>query len=115
MDKTRNKKTGNYGENLAVKYLQSIGYEIIERNKTYPFGEVDILAKDKKTIVIVEVKTVRGSGWGAASDLVRHKKQQKLKMLALALEKEYPSSDIRIDVVGIDSGKIEHLKNAVEG
>ncbi|MFA5158333.1 MAG: YraN family protein [Patescibacteria group bacterium] len=115
MDKTRNKKTGSYGENLTAKYLESIGYKIIERNKTYPFGEIDILARDGKSIVIVEVKTVKGSGWGAASDLVRHKKQEKLKMLALVVSKEYPDTDIRIDVVGIDNGIISHIKNAVVG
>ena len=100
---------------MATEYLQSIGYEIIERNKIYPFGEIDILARDGKTIVIVEVKTVRGSGWGSAHDLVRSKKQQKLKTLALAVIKDYPGKDIRIDVIGIDKEKIEHIKNAVEG
>ena len=115
MDKSQNKNTGNYGEDLAAEYLESVGYEIIERNKKYPFGEIDILARDKKTIILVEVKTVRGSGFGGALDLVRHKKQEKLRLLALALEKEYPNSDIRIDVIGVDLGEIDHIKNAVEG
>lgn len=115
MDKTKNKSTGNAGEEAAAEYLKTIGYEIIERNKILPFGEIDILARDKHTIVIVEVKTVRGNGWGLASDLVRYKKQEKLKLLALAVEKDYPGCDIRIDVIGIDSGKIQHIINAVEG
>lgn len=100
---------------MAVEYLEKLKYKILGRNITYPFGEIDILADDRGTIVIVEVKTVRGGGWGSAHDLVRYKKQQKLKLLASAVEKEYPRSDIRIDVVGIDDGRIEHIKNAVEG
>ena len=111
-----NKLTGNRGEDQAVEYLEEKGYKILERNITYPFGEIDILAETpSKSIVIVEVKTVSGSGWGSAHDLVRHKKQEKLKLLALAIEKEYSGCNIRIDVIGIDGNKIEHIENAVEG
>ena len=115
MDKTRNKSTGNYGEDLACKYLIEQKYKILGRNITYPFGEIDILAEDSGVIVIVEVKTVKGGNWGTAKDLVRAKKQKKLRMLALAVAKSYKDRDIRIDVVGVDSGKIEHIKNAIEG
>lgn len=116
MDKTKNKSTGDAGEDLAAKYLKARGYKILERNLAYPFGEIDILAETRsKTIVIVEVKTVSGGGWGSAHDLVRYKKQKKLKLLSLAVEKEYPERDIRIDVIGIDGAEIEHIENAVEG
>lgn len=117
-DKTKNKVTGNAGEQAAAEYLQKIGYKIIDRNYRLPYGEIDILAQDRSTIVIVEVKTVRGSGFGLAQDLVRYKKQEKLKLLARALEQQYPKRTIRIDVIGIEfnqSGeeKIEHIVNAV--
>lgn len=115
MDKSKNKSTGNVGEDLAVEYLISKKYRIIGRNITYSFGEIDILAQDSGVIVIVEVKTVSGGNWGTAKDLVRHKKQKKLRLLALVVEKEYPNRDIRVDVIGIDEGKIEHIKNAVTG
>ena len=116
-DKTKNKNTGNLGEDLATEYLISLGYKIIERNLRLAFGEIDILAQEKKTIVIVEVKTVRGGGFGLAQELVRFKKQNKLKLLGRAIEQMYPNSSIRIDVIGIElsenSNKIEHIKNAV--
>lgn len=116
-DKTKNKSTGNLGEDAAAEYLSNKGYKIIERNLRLFCGEIDILAEDKKTIVLVEVKTVRGSGFGLAQDLVRYKKQQKLKLLARALSQEYPSRTIRIDVIGVDYSdiepKIEHIVNAV--
>lgn len=117
MDKTKNKLTGNFGEDKAAKYLLSLKYSIIKRNLSLPFGEIDILAKDKKTIVIVEVKTVRGSGFGLAQELVRFRKQQKLKLIGRFIEQQYPSSPVRIDVIGVDMSegepKIEHLINAV--
>lgn len=115
MDKTKNKSTGNYGEDLACDYLIEQKYKIIGRNITYPFGEIDILAEDRKTIVIIEVKTVWGAGWGSAVELVRRKKEEKLRLLARAIEREYPKKDIRIDIIGIDSGKLTHIINAVEG
>lgn len=114
-NKKDNKKTGNYGEDFATEYLISQKYKIIGRNITYPFGEIDILAEDKKIIVIVEVKTVWGTGWGSAIELVRRKKEKKLRLLARAIEREYPKKDIRVDIIGIDSGKLTHIKNAVEG
>ncbi len=118
MDKTKNKKTGSIGEDKAAEHLRSIGYEILERNLKLFCGEIDILARDKKTIVIVEVKTVRGEGFGPAQDLVRYKKRQKLLLLAKAVEQKYTNKAIRIDVIGIDySGidlKITHLVSAVE-
>ncbi|PIU24607.1 YraN family protein [Candidatus Berkelbacteria bacterium CG08_land_8_20_14_0_20_39_8] len=115
MNRKENKKNGNWGEDLAAKYLLENKYGIIDRNINYPFGEIDILSRDRKTIVIVEVKTVWGSGFGKAVDLVRRKKADKLRLLAKATEKDYPNENIRIDVIGIDSGIITHIKNAVEG
>lgn len=105
------------GEDAAAEYLLNKGYRIIDRNLRLFCGEIDILAEEKKTIVLVEVKTVRGSGFGLAQDLVRYKKQQKLKLLARALSQEYSNSTIRIDVIGVDYSstepKIEHIVNAV--
>lgn len=119
MDKSKNKNVGNAGEQAAAEYLEKNGYKILERNLRLFCGEIDILAEDKKTLVIVEVKTVRGEGFGPAFELVRFRKQKKLKLLGRALEQEYPERDIRIDVIGVDFSfgqpRIEHIENAVGG
>lgn len=100
-----------------MEYLIKKKYKILGRNINFEFGEIDILAQEGKVIVIVEVKTVRGEGFGLAQDLVRYKKQQKLKLLARAVIQKYPNSTIRIDVIGVDcsgpESKIEHIENAV--
>ncbi|MEI6499261.1 MAG: YraN family protein, partial [bacterium] len=101
-NKTNNKKTGNYGESLAVEYLVSRGYKILERNLNLNVGEIDILAREKNITVIVEVKTVRGTNYGPAKGYVNLKKQHKLKLLALELGQKYKLNHIRIDVIGID-------------
>lgn len=119
MDKRSNKKTGNEGEDIAAEYLKRKGYRILERNLKLFCGEIDILAEQKRTIVLVEVKTVRGEGFGSAQELVRWKKQNKLRTLGRALEQEYPGRAIRIDVVGVEysSGEavVEHIISAVGG
>lgn len=118
-NKTENKSTGNFGEEIAAHYLEAKGYKILHRNLKFPHGEIDILASNKNTIIIVEVKTVRGSGFGLAQELVRFRKQEKLRLLSKSIEQLYPRRPLRVDVVGIDLSaeppEIEHLINAVEG
>ena len=43
----KSKDIGNLGEDMAVKFLLEKGYEIVERNFLKPFGEIDIIAKEK--------------------------------------------------------------------
>jgi len=118
-NKKDNKITGNFGEDAAAAYLEKKGFKILGRNINLFCGEIDIFAEKGKLLVIVEVKTVRGSGFGQAQDLVRYAKQNKLRLLASAIEQKYPDRPIRIDVIGIDySGEkpqIEHIESAVEG
>ncbi len=119
VDKTRNRSIGNYGEEIACKYLEARGYRVLERNLKLFCGEIDILAEtpwklgQKRAVVIVEVKTVTGSGYGGAVDLVRYRKQIKLRTLAKAISQDYPDRDLRIDVIGVDGNRINHIENAV--
>lgn len=119
MSKSTKRITGDEGEQAACDYLVELGYKIIDRNLKLICGEIDILAEDKKVLVIVEVKTVSGGGFGLAQDLVRFRKQKKLRQLGRALEQKYPNRRLRIDVIGVSLNyhppKIEHIINAVEG
>ncbi len=116
-NRQENKRTGSEGEDEAERHLVSLGYKILGRNVTLSFGEIDILVRDGRSIVVVEVKTVRGSGFGLAQELVRFKKQRKLKLLGRAIEQRYPNHPVRIDVIGIhydaNGPQLEHIKNAV--
>jgi len=95
-------ESGKEGEKLAVDYLVSNGYEILEKNFRTPFGEIDIIARDKDFIVIIEVKRRMSDRFGEPQLAVNFNKQEKLKKLALyyihKLKKEYP---IRFDVIAI--------------
>ena len=53
----QNQKIGKLGEKLAAQYLESKGYEILERNFYCRQGEIDIIAKEKTKIIFIEVKS----------------------------------------------------------
>ena len=105
--------SGKEGEKLAVEYLLKKGYKILEKNFRTPAGEIDIIAKDRNFIVIVEVKRRISDKYGEPELAVNYKKQQKLKKLAIyylcRLGKELP---VRFDVIAIRGSKIEHIENA---
>ena len=111
---------GKRSENLAVWYLKKIGYKIIEQNYRTPLGEIDIIAKEKKTIVFVEVKSRQSIRYGNPKWAVTPKKQRKISMVALQYLKSIRQTDARarFDVVAITSNRdepqIEVVKNAFE-
>ena len=67
---TFKKEQGKYGEDLACKYLAGAGYEILERNFLVRGGEIDIVALDGETTVIIEVKLRDGNEYGSAIESI---------------------------------------------
>ncbi len=110
-----NRKFGDCGEDLACRYLEKQGYEILERNKHYSrFCEIDIIAKHKKTIVFVEVKTRRTADFGSPFEAITKSKYENLVKGVQFYLSENKIKDYRIDAIGITlkpEMKIEHLKN----
>jgi putative endonuclease len=113
-------RVGRTGEDLAFKLLKKKGYHILERNYKSPLGEIDIIAREGKTLVFVEVKTRSTSDFGTAKWAVGPRKQRKVSMVALDYLKqrsllEHPA---RFDVVAIDldqeQEKIELFRNAFD-
>jgi putative endonuclease len=113
-------KFGTKGESLAAWYLKKKGYKIIEQNYRSHLGEIDIIAKEKKTIVFVEVKSRRSVRFGSPKWAVTPKKQRKISMVALYYLKTTRQTDVkaRFDVVAVTSNRdepqIEIVKNAFE-
>ncbi len=118
--KNKEQKFGERSENLAVWYLKKNGYKIIEQNYRNRMGEIDIIAREKKTIVFVEVKSRRSIRYGSPKWAVTPKKQRKISMVALYYLKATKQSDAkaRFDVVAITSNRdepqIEIVKNAFD-
>lgn len=105
---------GSFGEDQAATYLQTLGYHILARNFSTPFGELDIVAQDGKTLVFVEVKARASKAYGGPLAAVTKAKQFKISRTAIYFLKvkalKYDS--IRFDVIGVLDGKIEHIKRA---
>ncbi len=98
--KTQNKETGRIGENLVTEALKKKGYEILERNFSNKFGEIDIIAKDKNILVFVEVKTKKGEEFGLPEEMINSKKLWKIRNMA-NLYMNRNDLPCRIDVVAI--------------
>lgn len=110
-----NRKFGNAGEDLACRYLQKQGYEILERNKHYSrFCELDIIAKHKNTVVFVEVKTRKTDAFGVPAEAITKTKYENIKKGVQFYLSENKVKNYRIDAICITLKpeiKIEHLKN----
>jgi len=93
---------GERGENVAAKHLRSIGYTILHRNFRCRQGEVDIIARDGKTLVFVEVKT-RKDGLIDPETAVNVDKQKTISRVAEVYLSRFGSSmpPARFDVVAV--------------
>jgi len=112
------RQLGDKGEDLAAAALQKQGYKILERNYITPLGEIDLVARQAKCIVFVEVKTRRTGVFGGPREAVHPSKQARLRRLAdyYLKQKKLQSSPVRFDVVGVafegDNPHIEIITNA---
>ena len=95
---------GKYGENIAAAHLESAGLEIVQRNWRCREGEIDIVARDGTTVVVCEVKTRAGIGFGSPLEAVTRPKLRRLRQLAAVWMNDNTPAwarAVRIDVVGI--------------
>lgn len=102
MSETR-KSLGERGEDAAAAYLERCGMSVVERNWRCPNGEIDIVALDDATLVLVEVKTRKTTSKGTGEDAVTPAKQRRYKRLAAAYLQHAGSIDasLRFDVISI--------------
>ncbi len=99
---------GEYGEDFTCRFLRTKRYKIIERNHRSLFGEIDIIAKDKDTLVFIEVKTRSSDRFGSPrfgppESSVTRAKQNRIRRIAEAYIKtsKYQNLCFRFDVVSI--------------
>lgn len=114
-DKENTRSKGEYYEERAARYLKEQGKEILCRNFRCRQGEIDLIAKDKETIIFVEVKYRKNGNTGHPLEAVTLAKQKKITMsAAYYLLREYGRTDVpcRFDVIGILPDKILWIKDA---
>ena len=108
---------GKRGEEIAAQYLSEKGYEILERNWRNKHKEIDIIAKDKEELVVVEVKTRQNDEHGEPDIAVGITKQKMLIWAADAYVRyKNLDVDVRFDIISIvisdAEPEIEHIEDA---
>lgn len=110
---------GNKAEDVACRYLENLGYKILERNFRIRGGEIDIVAKDEDFLVFVEVKARFSHKYGLPVESMTKWKIRHLKKSALfyITKTNWGNKPYRIDFISIDyadskeSPNIELIKN----
>lgn len=94
---------GDFGERVAAGHLRRAGMVILDRNFRCEHGEIDIVARDGRTLVICEVKTRRSLAYGSPFEAVTPQKAARLRRLAAYWLAHYAMSppSVRIDVIGV--------------
>lgn len=120
MDK---RELGAWGERKAANYLKLRGYRITDMNFSCRYGEVDIIAENRKFIVFAEVKLRKSSEYGEAREFVTHSKQRRIITASqLYLQRHETEKQPRFDVLEVywhedafgRRAKINHIENAFE-
>ncbi len=114
------RQKGQGAEDVAVEFLEGLGYRIVKRNFHFGrIGEIDIIAKDKESLVFVEVKGRESFKYGDPLLSITPKKQNSMRRTAEGYLYVNKISDVecRFDIITVDlrekPPKIEHLVNAM--
>lgn len=117
----RNNLTGAWGEAAAASYLQKKRYTLIAAGFRCRFGEIDLIASNKKYLVFVEVKLRKTDNFAQAKEFVDIYKQNRLRTTAEYYLSKYPTKlQPRFDVIEIYAPEgtatakpvIHHLEDA---
>lgn len=108
---------GRYGEQLAVRHLTAAGLVLLDQNWRCDAGEIDLVLREGRVLVICEVKTRTSTAYGEPLAAVTPVKLQRLRRLGARwmAERGVHPPDVRIDMVGIvrprtGAATIEHVR-----
>ena len=115
--------TGAWGENLAAEYLRKKHYRIVAAGYRSRFGEIDLIAQNRKFLVFVEVKLRKTDSFAMAREYVNAAKQNRIRTTAALYLSENPTQlQPRFDVIEIYAPQgtetvrpvINHMEDAFE-
>lgn len=119
----RNNLTGAWGEALAAEYLRRKHYDILASGYRCRFGEIDLIVKNRKYLVFVEVKLRKSAGFARAREFVDARKQERIRTTASVYLAQNPCDlPCRFDVIEIYAPEgmetrhpeINHLEDAFQ-
>ena len=113
-----NQRVGQWGEETAAAYLIQRGYDIVARNARTPYGEIDIIARQREITIFIEVKTLTSSKHFFPEQNVTARKREHMLACAECYAAENGIDHWQIDVVAVEGKqgmkpKITHFENAI--
>jgi putative endonuclease len=107
-------RLGRWGENKAAAWYVQRGWEVLDRNWRGTGGEIDLVLRRDGIIVFCEVKTRSGTRYGTAAEAVDHRKQQRIRRLAVQWLRgtQEGVGELRFDVACVQNGRVEVLEGA---
>ena len=108
---------GLEAEKIAATFLVNHGLKLIAQNYHCKYGEIDLVMKDAKTLVFIEVRLRSNSQFGSAGASITAQKQQKLILTAQHYLQNHGDCQCRFDAILMDkadSNHIEWVRNAFE-
>ena len=116
-DAVRKQALGRYGEALAERHLTAQGMVVLDRNWRCPAGEIDLVLRDGRVLVVCEVKTRSSLDFGTPHEAVTERKLARLRRLAVRWQVDHgvAAGDVRLDMVCIlrprrGRSTIEHVR-----
>lgn len=107
--------TGSAGEDAALAHLEQNGLTLLQRNFRCKGGEIDLVMKERATLVFVEVrKRADTRHGGAAASVTAHKQRRLILAAQIYLQRFKMPPACRFDVVAIDGTKMNWLKNVID-
>jgi putative endonuclease len=109
------REKGSSGEALARDFLRAKGYRILDVNFQTRMGEIDIIARDRKIVVFVEVKFSTGGVFGSPLEWVPPWKQLRIIRVSQAYlaKNRLHDAQVRYDVVAVDPARrVFHVEDA---
>jgi len=115
--RTRNQALGAFGEAYAARHLAARGMVVLDRNWRCSAGEIDLVLRDGRVLVVCEVKTRSSEAFGSPLEGVTERKAARLRRLAARwlAEHDLRPPHVRIDLVGVlmpagGSPVVEHVR-----
>ncbi len=109
-----NNARGRWGEDLAARHYERLGYAVLDRNWRSSTGELDLVVERDGTLVFSEVKARRTDRYGPAAAAVGADKQRRIRQLAREWldAHDVPRDGLRFDVVAITGTTVQLIESA---
>ncbi len=110
-------RSGKVAEDLAARFLEGRGLSVLARNYRCPGGEVDLVCREQRVLVFVEVRLRRNAGYGGAAASITALKQRRIVLSAEHYLNAHPGRvpDCRFDCIlldGLSAEAIEWIRDA---